>query len=170
MALFYRAPNTLGGASGRDAFGTLLLDLDAFDPIVDDEFLDVPPAGGPFASVAASATATATIAGATQSGTALGIGSATIKQHLLVPGSTVPGTTTTDAITTQTSGGAMLVAIARGEWATGSPTAPTGNLSNTFTLESGPNAYASFPSSKTGIYIANPNKGGAGQTGTVAWG
>lgn len=100
----------------------------------------------------------------------LTIGLSAVKQHMLVSGSTTPGTTTTDPIDTQPSGGALIVAIARGEWATGSPTAPTGNLGNTFALLAGPDAYADFPASKAAIYGAMSNIGGVGQTATMAWG
>jgi hypothetical protein len=137
--LYLRSPNS------ADQLGeSVLYDLDPYSSVIDSEFL-------------------------AYSGEVISLGSTAIKQHVLVPGNTTPGSTTTNPVYT-TPGSTIFYLIARGEWATGSPTAPTDNLGNSISLASGPNPYSGFPTSDSAIYISTNNVGGNNHTATVAWG
>jgi hypothetical protein len=123
-------------------------------------------------SVAAAATQSTVFASMIveldSSASGLGIAQSTGTQRLIsTPNS---GTQTTSAIDTATVDSSYLVGLARGNWATASPSGPSDNKGNTYTIIDTDHGYTGFPDSRQALYRSEFAAGGSGHTFSANFG
>lgn len=123
-------------------------------------------------SVAAAATQSTVFASMLveldSSSTGLGIALCSGAQRLV--GTPTSGTQATPAVDTAASGSSFLVGMARGNWATASPTEPSDNKGNTYSLIDVDHGYTGFPDSRMAVYRSEFANGGSGHTFSANFG
>ena len=98
---------------------------------------------------------------------AFDIGAATVSQHFNNTGPAT-GTLTTKAVST-TTGSLLLASIARGAWAN-SPSAPSDNQSNAYSILGTTHGYAGYPGAQSAVFHKVNAVGSAAHTFSMTWG